>query len=87
MVHFDAKMCPQMYYSFNLGPVHFISISTEYYYYLNYGEELVVHQYDWLVNDLKVKRRSFIRNRLPHILAHKPTGGWLMLLIKNVQTG
>ena len=23
-----------MYYSFNLGPIHFISINTEYYYFL-----------------------------------------------------
>lgn len=46
-----------MMYSFNLGPAHFISISTEFYYFLYYGIKPVVLQYEWLVNDLKV---SFI---------------------------
>lgn len=44
-----------MMYSFNLGPAHFISISTEFYYFLYYGIKPVVIQYEWLVNDLKVK--------------------------------
>ena len=26
-----------MFYSFNMGPLHFVSINTEFYYYLNYG--------------------------------------------------
>lgn len=43
-----------MMYSFNFGPAHFISISTEFYYFLYYGIKPVVIQYEWLVNDLKV---------------------------------
>lgn len=43
-----------MMYSFNLGPAHFISITTEFYYFLYYGIKPVVLQYEWLVNDLKV---------------------------------
>lgn len=41
-----------MMYSFDLGPVHFIAFSTEVYYFLNYGKELVKYQYDWLERDL-----------------------------------
>lgn len=41
-----------MMYSFNLGPIHFISISTEFYYFLNYGIKQLVLQYEWLEADL-----------------------------------
>lgn len=43
-----------LYYSFDLGPVHFVAISTEVYYYLNYGFQPLIKQYKWLVNDLQV---------------------------------
>jgi len=49
-----------MMYSFNFGPAHFISISTEFYYFLYYGIKPVVLQYEWLVNDLKVHFIHFI---------------------------
>lgn len=39
-------------YSFNLGPVHFIGINTEAYYFLNYGIKTLVKQYEWLEQDL-----------------------------------
>ena len=42
------------FYSFNIGPAHVISISTEFYFYLNYGLIQVVKQYEWLERDLKV---------------------------------
>lgn len=42
-----------MWYSFDLGPIHFIAFSTEVYYYLEYGKELVNYQFDWLEQDLK----------------------------------
>ena len=31
-----------MFFSFDIGPVHFVSISTEFYYYLNYGMQQVI---------------------------------------------
>ena len=43
-----------MVYSWNMGPIHFVSISTEFYYFLQYGIRPVMKQYDWLVNDLEV---------------------------------
>jgi hypothetical protein len=42
----------RMFYSFNLGPVHFVSISTEFYYYVEYGTDQMVNQYRWLEQDL-----------------------------------
>lgn len=39
-------------YSFDMGPMHIISISTEIYYFLNYGVKSLVFQYQWLENDL-----------------------------------
>ena len=42
----------QMFYSFNVGPIHFVSISTEYYYFVEYGTEQMVNQYHWLEQDL-----------------------------------
>jgi hypothetical protein len=49
-----------MAYSFNLGPVHFVSISTEFYYFLEYGIKDVTLQYDWLVKDLQVITITYI---------------------------
>ena len=51
-----------MFFSFDIGPVHFVSISTEYYYLHIYGLGLglaqVVSQYSWLESDLgRVDRR------------------------------
>ena len=41
-------------YSFNLGPAHIVSFSSEYYYYTNYGWKQIANQYKWVENDLKV---------------------------------
>lgn len=41
-------------YSWNLGPIHFISLNTEAYYFLEYGVKLMILQYEWLQKDLAV---------------------------------
>lgn len=43
-----------LFYSFNVGPIHFIAISTEVYYFFNYGIKQMIKQYEWLEKDLKV---------------------------------
>ena len=46
-----------MFFSFDIGLVHFVSVSTEFYYFLNYGLIQVKNQYEWLEADLaKVDR-------------------------------
>ena len=43
-------------FSFDLGPVHWVGVSTENYgFYYAYGQEPVFTQYNWLKNDLDVK--------------------------------
>jgi hypothetical protein len=43
-----------MFYSWNVGPVHFIAVSTEFYYYLQYGIKPLIEQFEWLQQDLLV---------------------------------
>jgi len=43
------------FYSINIGPVHLISFSTEFYFYFfKYGLTQLSNQFSWLENDLKV---------------------------------
>jgi hypothetical protein len=42
------------FYSINVGPVHLISFSTEFYFFLAYGFGQMARQYEWLVKDLQV---------------------------------
>ncbi|EDO41233.1 predicted protein [Nematostella vectensis] len=63
-----------LYYSFNIGPVHLISISTEFYFFTDYGLELIDHQYAWLENDLKEAAAPENRTLRPWIflMGHRP---------------
>jgi len=57
-----------LWYSFNLGPAHFIAIETEAYYFMNYGIKQLVKQYEWLEKDLreanKPEARSIVQDTL-----------------------
>jgi hypothetical protein len=46
-----------MFYSFNMGSIHFVAISTEFYYFLQYGIKPVILQFDWLRKDLEEANR------------------------------
>ena len=63
-----------MFYSFNVGPIHFISISTEFYYFLNYGIKMVANQYNWFVQDLEKANLPQNRAKQPWIIliGHRP---------------
>ena len=43
-----------MFYTMELGPVKFISISTDFYYYLESGTQMAINQYNWLKKVLQV---------------------------------
>lgn len=61
-------------YSFNMGPLHIISISTEVYYFMNYGLKPLVFQYEWLENDLAEANLPENRLKRPWIvvMGHRP---------------
>ncbi|XP_063384993.1 acid phosphatase type 7 isoform X3 [Cydia fagiglandana] len=59
-----------MFYSFDLGPVHFVSISTEYYYFFEWGARMLFEQFAWLQEDLT-------NANLPKNRAERP---WIVLM-------
>ncbi|XP_034952744.1 acid phosphatase type 7 [Chelonus insularis] len=63
-----------LWYSFNMGPVHFIAIETEAYYFMNYGMKQLIKQYDWLEADLEEANKPENRAKRPWIVTygHRP---------------
>lgn len=61
-----------LFYSFDVGPVHFIAFSTEFYYFLNYGLKSVANQFNWLEEDLRAANEN--RELRPWIITigHRP---------------
>lgn len=61
-----------LFYSFDMGPVHFIGIETESYYFMNYGIKQLVKQYEWLEKDLQ--KANDARHERPWIVTfgHRP---------------
>lgn len=63
------------YYSYNVGPIHFISISTEFYYFYDYiGFKPLYEQYKWLIEDLEYATKKSQRVVRPWIIVygHRP---------------
>lgn len=62
-----------LYFSFNIGPVHFVSLSSEVYFFDDI-EERVKAQYEWLEADLEEATRPEVRAERPWIVlyAHRP---------------
>ncbi|XP_028155946.1 acid phosphatase type 7 isoform X2 [Ostrinia furnacalis] len=77
--HYSARFSmpgaeANLYYSFDVGPVHFVSISTEVYYFTENGLKLIVNQYDWLKRDLANAAKPANRAKHPWIVVfgHRP---------------
>lgn len=64
----------RMFYSFNMGPAHIISLNTEYYFYLYYGIIQPIEQFRWLEEDLKEANKPENRAKQPWIITmgHRP---------------
>ncbi len=54
MIMLTIRDGPFFFCSWNVGPAHIISISTEFYFYHNYGAHQMANQFKWLEADLKV---------------------------------
>uniref|UniRef100_A0A673C9Q9 Purple acid phosphatase n=1 Tax=Sphaeramia orbicularis TaxID=375764 RepID=A0A673C9Q9_9TELE len=63
-----------LWYSWNLGSAHIISLSTEVYFYLEFGKELLFKQYEWLKKDLEEANLPENRAVRPWIITmgHRP---------------
>ncbi|XP_062863318.1 acid phosphatase type 7 [Trichomycterus rosablanca] len=63
-----------LWYSWNIGSAHIISFSTEVYFYVEYGLDLLFKQYEWLKKDLEIANKPENRAARPWIItmAHRP---------------
>lgn len=69
----DVNM-ENMFYSFDIGPVHVISLSTEFYFFLQFGFMQALRQYYWLEEELKEANKKENRAKHPWIITigHRP---------------
>lgn len=71
----DDGQMNNFYYSFNVGPIHFVSFSTEFYYFVESSGLPVLHaQYEWLKRDLSFASSLEQRKLRPWIIVfgHRP---------------
>lgn len=63
-----------MFYSMNIGPVHLVAFSSEFYYFVEYGWNQIVEQYRWLERDLAEANKPQNRAARPWIITmcHRP---------------
>lgn len=61
-----------LFYSFDVGPVHFIAFSTEFYFFVEYGWKQIGNQFKWLDEDLR--KANLNRKQVPWIITmgHRP---------------
>nr|AYV89047.1 Iron/zinc purple acid phosphatase-like protein [Tetranychus truncatus] len=74
MVDTRSKEINNHFYSYNIGPAHFISFSTEFYFFFEYGWSQLYTQFKWLEEDLIEATKPENRAIRPWIitLGHRP---------------
>lgn len=60
------------YYSLDMGPAHLILFSTEFYYYPQYGWNLIKQQYEWLETDLIKANENRAQRPWIIVMGHRP---------------
>ncbi|XP_070488858.1 acid phosphatase type 7 isoform X1 [Equus przewalskii] len=61
-----------LWYSWDLGPAHIISFSTEVYFFLHYGRHLVERQFHWLESDLQKANQNRAARPWIITMGHRP---------------
>uniref|UniRef100_A0A8C9AYJ6 Purple acid phosphatase n=1 Tax=Prolemur simus TaxID=1328070 RepID=A0A8C9AYJ6_PROSS len=61
-----------LWYSWDLGPAHIISFSTEVYFFLHYGRHLVERQFRWLESDLQKANKNRVARPWIITMGHRP---------------
>nr|XP_019606871.1 PREDICTED: acid phosphatase type 7 isoform X2 [Rhinolophus sinicus] len=61
-----------LWYSWDLGPAHIISFSTEVYFFLHYGRHLVERQFHWLERDLQKANENRAARPWIITMGHRP---------------
>lgn len=60
-----------LYYSFDVGDIHFVAISSELYYFSSYyNNDILMRQYNWLIDDLAKSNKRGSKWKI--VFAHRP---------------
>ncbi|XP_074075110.1 acid phosphatase type 7 [Macrotis lagotis] len=61
-----------LWYSWDLGPAHIISFSTEVYFFVHYGRHLIKKQFHWLERDLQKANDNRAKRPWIITMGHRP---------------
>lgn len=62
------KEINNIFWSYNIGPVHFVAFSTELHYFTHYGTAQIQTQFNWLKKDLEEANKPENRAKHPWII-------------------
>lgn len=60
------------FWSYNIGPIHFVFFNTEFYYFKKYGTMQIMNQYRWLEEDLRKANQNRASQPWIVTVAHRP---------------